>query len=286
MPTQLFSFVQVEVPWSLGPADGRYVLRGHAGEPAYVLVVRTLGAPPAAGGPVARWRRSRPRAAASGAPPTPVLVTRATLIAARALDVPGEHWLRECDPQALVAEAIAVLNDVVQAYRVATADPGVRPLTREQALVARVGVGAGEEVAEGRWSRAVEVPAPHAPRRVRERRREERLAAILAVRDVALACEELTLRARADFDAGRRREAALQLRAAYEAALAELTPWAGLGDIEARLDELRELQPAADEAARRALLGGVGDEPWAAASHALERLEAALRARAYLAAGA
>jgi hypothetical protein len=37
-----------------------------------------------------------------------------------------------------------------------------------------------------------------------------------------MACEELVLRARADLDAGRPREAALQTRVALEAALAEL----------------------------------------------------------------
>ena len=58
-------------------------------------------------------------------------------------------------------------------------------------------------------------------------RPQERLAAILGGRDVALACEELALRARLDADAGRWREAAFQLRVALEAAIAELGPWPG-----------------------------------------------------------
>ena len=51
---------------------------------------------------------------------------------------------------------------------------------------------------------------------------QARLAALLGAREAALACEELTLRARADVDQGRPREAALQLLVALDAALAEL----------------------------------------------------------------
>ena len=66
---------------------------------------------------------------------------------------------------------------------------------------------------------------------------------MLAGRDVALACEELTLRARADADAGRWRDCAFQLRAAYDAALAELLPWSGQADIDERLAELARAAP-------------------------------------------
>ena len=97
-----------------------------------------------------------------------------------------------------------------------------------------------------------------------------------------LACEELALRARQDVDAGRRREAALQLDAALTAALAELEPWAARGDIGARLAELRELHGGVRAAAQAALQGGVEDADAAAVRHALERLEAALRARTAL----
>ena len=94
-------------------------------------------------------------------------------------------------------------------HRSAAADPRVPVPSRERALVVRVGYGAGEQVSEGRWSEAVEVPAPRPGRRERSAvlRPQERLAAILGGRDVALACEELTLRARLDADAGRWREA-------------------------------------------------------------------------------
>ena len=51
---------------------------------------------------------------------------------------------------------------------------------------------------------------------------EERFAALLGGREQVLACEELVLRARADLDAGREREAALQARVALESLLAEM----------------------------------------------------------------
>jgi hypothetical protein len=108
------------------------------------------------------------------------------------------------------------------------------------------------------------------------------LAALLGARDAALACEELALRARQDVDAGRRREAALQLEVALVAALAELEPWAPRGDLAGRIDELRVLRPGVQDAARSALQGGVDDDEDAAVRHALERLEAALRARTAL----
>ena len=46
---------------------------------------------------------------------------------------------------------------------------------------------------------------------------EERFAALLGAREPQLVAEELVLRARADLDAGRPREAALQARVALEA---------------------------------------------------------------------
>ncbi len=107
----------------------------------------------------------------------------------------------------------------------------------------------------------------------------ERFAAILAGRDVALACEELTLRARTDADAARWRDCAFQLRVAVDAALAELLPWSGQSDVDERIAELRELRPTVVDAADAALEGGLDDVRIAALTHALTRLEAALRAR-------
>jgi hypothetical protein len=213
-----------------------------------------------------------------------VTTTRATLVTAQPLDDAdaAERWLRAAGEREADA-AVAVLNRVLHLHRAATADPHVREVRREQAVAVRVGYGEGEQVADGRWHTALELPAPKATvRRTAALRPQERLAALLGGRDAALACEELALRARQDVDAGRRREAALQLEAALTAALAELEPWTPRADLADRLAELRELHDGVRAAARAALEGGVDDDRHAAVTRALERLEAALRARTAL----
>jgi hypothetical protein len=253
-------------------------VRGHAGEATHVAVLATLGAPQRAR--LGR-RRRRPTAASPEPAPAPVATARATLIAARAFDDEGaaERWLARVDAEAEVQAAVAVLNRMLHLHRTATADPFARGVAREQALVARVGLGAGEQVAEGRWTSAVELPPPRPARRSAALRPDERLAALLSGRDAALACEELALRARTDLDAGRHREAALQLDIALAAALRELAPWAPRSDLRSRLDELQGLRPGVEAAAAAALEGGLDDAATACIAHALGRLEAALRAR-------
>jgi hypothetical protein len=192
------------------------------------------------------------------------------------------EWLRAAGEDEARA-AVAALNRILHMHRAATADPHVRELRREQALVARGGYGDGDQVSEGRWVKAIELPAL-SPRMRRNAalRPQERLSALLDGRDAVLACEELALRARQDVDAGRRREAALQLDAALTVALPELEPWAARGDLAERLAELRELHGAVRAAAEAALQGGVEDADADAVRRALERLEAALRARTAL----
>jgi Protein of unknown function (DUF3077) len=234
---------------------------------------------------VRRRRRRRARPVRPQPPPTAVPTTRVTLIGASPFDDEddADRWLDRIDGEQEVATALTALNGLLHLHRTATADAAVRPVARRQALVARVGVGAGEEVADGRWSRALELPSPApAERRSAALRPDERLAALLSGRDAALACEELALRARSDVAAGRHREAALQLRVALAAALGELAPWAPRGDLRARLDELRALQPAAEAAADAALQGGLDDAARADVERVLGRLEAALRARTAL----
>jgi hypothetical protein len=253
------------------------VVRGHAGEVEHVLIVSTLGAPER------RWLGRRRRKPASPSP-APVATGRVTLVLAAPFydEEAADDWLRAAGEDQARA-AVTTLNRVLHMHRAATADPHVRELRREQALVARVGYGGGDQVSDGRWAKAIELPAaaPH-QRREAALRPQERLGALLGGRDAVLACEELALRARQDVDAGRRREAALQLDAALTVALPELEPWSGRGDLAARLAELRELHGAVRAAAQAALQGGVEDEAADAVRHTLERLEAALRARTAL----
>ena len=214
-----------------------------------------------------------------------VPVTRVTVIDASDVSGDAGAWLR----RAVVTDAaLAALTTLTSAFRVASADPFAPDADVRRALRVRVGYGTGDQVAAGEWTEARELPVPEivTPRRRSRNRPAERLAALLSGRDAVLACEELALRARLDLDAGRDREAALQLEAALGAAVAELAGWVGLGDLSARVAELVELRAgvvAAATAAREGRLDGPGVE---AISTALERLEAALRARAiYVAEG-
>jgi hypothetical protein len=229
----------------------------------------------------------RRRGGAKRAPEEPALatvpVTVATLVAAAPL---GDHdaavaWLQSADLAAEAHAAVAVLNSVLHAARLARADPFVREIAAEQALAIRVGVGRGEEVAHGHWADARTLPPAETarPRRDRALRPQERFAALLAGRDVALAAEELALRARLDIDRGRTREAALQLRVALEAALAELQAWSHHEEMAGRLAGLREERPVVGAAANRALEGGLDAQQIEDVGRVLGRLEAALIAR-------
>jgi hypothetical protein len=225
-----------------------------------------------------RRRRRRPRRAEPGA--AEVEVTRATVIDAEPLGEleAADAWLaRACgdDAERVTGEALAVLNQAVAAQRLGARDPWLADADPARALVCRVGYGSGEQVAEGAWESARELPPPRPPRRMFAP--QERVAALLGGREVALACEELCLRARGDLDHGRPREAALQLSVALDAALAELEGWREqLGD---RLDELERQREPVSAAARAALAGGLDPPTAAAVEAALARLEAALRAR-------
>lgn len=284
LESRRFRVVQFEFPWALGPDPGRYTIREHLGEaPAYVLVLRLLGASERRLLP-RRPARARPRDAPPDPPPEPVVTSRATLVDTAVLEdyEAASSWLSYADLDTLADDALALLNRVLHAHRVASADPYAREVAREQALVVRVGFGDGERVAEGRWDRARELPRA-AARSLRPRtaalRPQERLAALLAGRDAALACEELTLRVRMDVDAARWREAALGLRVAFDAALAELEPWRDAAGIAARLEELRARRSDVGAVADAALQAGLDDAEIEAVSSVLGRVEAALRAR-------
>lgn len=273
----LFAFSQVEVPWPLGPPDGRYLVRaGEAhpqAQPTHVLLFATLGARQ-------RHRLGRRRRPAPPQPePSAVAIGRATVIAAAPFSdaAAAARWLAAAGEAELAAH-LQVLERALHAFRVVTADPYSEPLARERLLVARIGFGEGEQVAGGRWSEARELlPAGPSRRRSRLLEPQSRLAGVLGGHVPLLVCEELTLRARRDLDAGRERAAALQLRVARDAALAEL---ATDGRLAARLRELAEARPALDQAADAALTRGLTEGEREALHAGLARLEAALRARA------
>ena len=227
-------------------------------------------------------RGKRPRRVDEGGP-EPVPTARATIIAAEPFSSPmeAEAWLTALkrDRDALREEArlgAAELNRMLRAHRAAASDPWAPEVSPAHALVVRVGYGSGELVAEGQYDDAFELPRTDAELLARGRRAAaalapgERLAAILSGRDELLACEELVLRARADLEAHRPREAALQARIALEAVLAELRP----DD-----PELEAARAEIGDAANAALQGAPPEHLQSAVAHAVERMERALRRR-------
>ena len=291
MPDRLFLFIQFEFPWELGPPDGRYLMRPHEGaEPERVVVLGTLGAsrrvPTRAQRLSEATRASRKRTVEPEPEPEQVATTRATLVdpVSLAAERQAQAWLSELDGEQEIRAALGVLNRVLHFHRIAAADPHVHEVAVEQALVIRAGWGEGEQVADGVWTYAQELhwrgPSGVRKKRIGDRaaalRPQERLAVLLAARGVALLCEDLVLRARVDLDHDRTAHAAIELRGAYAAALAEL-PGERREDLTIRLAELEQLRDGVEAQARAALTRGELDVD--VVRHALGRLEATLRAR-------
>jgi hypothetical protein len=234
-----------------------------------VLVLNTLGAPERR---MLRGRRARP---VEEAGPEPVPTSRATVVRPEPFGSREEaaSWLDGLrrDNEGIEEEldaALRILNRALRASRAATADPWLGDVSADRALVARLGYGRGEAIAEGRYGEALELPRAGARKVKRSMEApEERFAALLGARSEALAGEELVLRARADLAAGRPREAALQARVALEALIAELPGAEGLA----------EFRGAVGEAANACLRGSLDAARTASIEEAVQAMEAALR---------
>jgi len=248
------------------------VVRHSGGEQAeHVIVLRTQNAPQR-GLVRGRSPRRRESAEAEAVPTARATVVRAQSFGSRD---EAEAWLaalrREKGAlESEAAQAAAPLNRLVRAHRAAAADPWAPDISPEHALVVRVGFGDGDRVADGRYDAAYELPHERrGPRRRADLSPDERLAAILGGREEQLACEELVLRARADLEAGRPREAALQARIALEAVLAEVSEEQGIS----------EHRRAVGDAANAALTAEPKTELQEAVAQAVTDMEAALRRR-------
>jgi hypothetical protein len=285
--TQLFGFAQLDFAGTLAVADGRYVVRD---EGESVLVLETHGAPPPP-----RRRRRRTREADADAPPASLPLTRATAIrASEPFPTEGEAngWLEResADENAidlLVGEGIDLLNRALHAHAVASGDPHVQALTPRRAVAMRLGYGSGEEVASGRFTAAREVdtqsgPASRRQLRAEELRPQERLAAVLGGRERFEVCETLVLRARADLDAGRTREAALQLRVGLEALLVEMRDALSDPGHEEDMAILNSRRHEAGELANTALQGDFNAEQAKCLVELVETCERVLRRRRVL----
>jgi hypothetical protein len=254
--------VQFEFAGALAVPDGRYLARdGEGDEGQRVLVVETIGAPAA----TASRRRRRSKAVEPGGEPAPLPLTRITAVRAQApfdAEADATAWLEETLAatdlaDAALVDAIGLLNKALHAQAAASADPRAGALDAGEAAKVRIGYGSGEQVADGRFAAAHELDL--GDRRSRRRQREEalrpqeRLAAVLGGRERIDACETMILRARADLDGDRFREAALQLRVGLEAMLVELDGALTDPGHDEDMATLRQRRGEAGEAANEAL---------------------------------
>jgi hypothetical protein len=281
--------VQLEFAGRFAVADGRYLVRD-AGGAQRVLVLETLGAPAAPG-----RRRRKPQATEAGGEQATLPLGRATAV--RAFEpfekaAEAERWLHEAidsegSVDALVAEGVRLLNEAQHAQAAASADPYVGEVKAEQSTRVRIGYGSGDEVAAGRFAIAHDVDVwagRGSSRRLREDELypQERVAAILGRREAIDACETMLLRARADLDAGRFREAALQLRVGLEAMLAELQGALVDPQHENDMAELGARRVEAGEVANAALSGELEEKAERSVRDLLEICERVLRRRRVL----
>lgn len=277
MASPLFGFTQLEFGFLLGPGDGRYMVREDPDEtPEVVLVLSTLAAPER------RLLRGRRGKTIDQASPEAVPTSRVTVVRTEPFST-AEHaevWLSavRADDDRRASEldqALVTLNGALHAYRVARADPHVRDVSLDHALVARIGYGSGDDAVAGLFKQAWELPRDGVARAKRSMEApEERFAALLSGRERVLACEELVLRARMDLAGGRTREAALQARVALEALLAELPRLSA-----ERRGALEGDRKTIGDAANAALTGELADDLADDLAASVSRMESALRAR-------
>jgi hypothetical protein len=194
----------------------------------------------------------------------------------------ANSWLetRRRDQDALetsIHAALELVNAAIHAHRAAVADPTIPDVGAEAALTVRVGFGEGDALADGRYSEAVEVPSSERRRRRSDALRPtERVAGVLAGRESVATCELLLLRARADVDADRNREAALEIRTAVAALLAERATFNADGQ-DADIEALRASQQAINAVGEAALAGEPSGDQVETAVAALNVAERVLR---------
>lgn len=286
--TRLFGFVQFDFAGTLAVADGRYVVRNAGRE--QVLVIATLGAPPPA-----RRRRRRPRDAELAEPPAELSVARATVVRAFGEfddEQAASAWLQETssDESAvdrLIEQGIIELNRALHVHAVASGDPHPQTVAPARATVIRIGYGSGEALADGAFTSAHQVDpglgsASRRRQREEELRPQQRLAAVLGDREQLDACETLLLRARADLDAGRNREASLQLRVGLEALLVELRGSLSDPGHDEDMATLETRRQEAGDLANAALRGDLDTKQLHALEELLSTSERVLRRRRVL----
>jgi hypothetical protein len=249
--SRLFEFVQFEFTHAIGPPAGRYLVGSDGAEPraaddlprhqvrrtgetatlglADVLVVGVLPAP------ASRPRlRRKARDATPGATPVEVPLSLVTFVGGTAPLKDADEARRslgairasEDEQEERVQHALRVLNVAIRAYRAGAHDPYVIEVTRRDPRCVRIGYGTTEDVQDGRWQAAVELPPPVRLRSTRLQRLQpsQAVADALSGRGGVLEAEDVILRALVDLDHDRTRAAAYQVRAAMDLLALELGP--------------------------------------------------------------
>src|SRR2546430_4910041 len=171
------TFVQLELAGKIGLSEGRYLVRD--GDAERVLVVQEVGAARAE-----RRGRRRPRSVEPGEP-GPVSVTLVTVTGERLADGDeGSAWLKAMmrDRKRGAEEiraATRIVNRALSALRAGAGDPLVHEIGASRALAIRIGHGSGDQLAEGRWTEASEMPRPRRGR-LDDVEPQSRVAAVLA----------------------------------------------------------------------------------------------------------
>ncbi|HWF36764.1 MAG TPA: hypothetical protein VG295_15390, partial [Solirubrobacteraceae bacterium] len=155
--------------------------------------------------------------------------------------------------------------------RTGAPDPYAIEVTRRDARRARIGYGTTEEVQNGLWQDAVELPPPlrSRPKRIERLRPSEAVAVVLSGEAEVLESEDLLLRALIDLDQGRTRAAAFQAAGAMRLLPLELAA----GPAASRID-LESLAEPAQRAEELAVVAAAG--PLEAAD--IEELESIIEA--------
>ncbi len=164
---------------------------------------RAAAAP--AEGPPARRRRARAGPRAGGHRPGDRDRRRRAAREPRG----ATAWLRSADTEEEASAALAVLNGLLHAQRIAAADPYGREVGRRDVLVLRLGWGArASRSPRAAGPRPSRCPFPRSAARDAALRPQERLAALLGGRDAAAGRRGAHTSAPGDLEAGRMREAA------------------------------------------------------------------------------
>ena len=247
-----------------------------------MLVVGIADAPPP---PRRRFRRAKPKDADPAAPQSAVPLTTLTAIRPAPLgdEQAARRWLDAVrgDPEEIEAElsgALELINRAVHAHRTAAMDPHLPDASAEHALAVRIGYGSGSQLAEGRYREAIELPLGERQRLREALRPQERVAEVLGGRGTVPLSESPLLRARADLDAGRVRDAALQLRIGLVALLAEPRPQIDEATAEA-IAALEERRGLIEAAADEAIAGQFDEDRGPEISETLRLCERVLRRR-------